>query len=103
MDSRSPRRIFDAAGNDKSRRDDDGTLQGTNVPRSPSEVSCPQCGSAMVLRTAKTGANAGSQFWGCSQFPECRGTRGTSHKALPEYREGGNVATSFPGAHAAWL
>lgn len=35
--------------------------------------SCPKCGAAMVMRTAKKGANAGSQFWGCSRYPECRG------------------------------
>jgi restriction system protein len=29
----------------------------------------------MVLRTAKQGPNAGSQFWGCSGYPRCRGTR----------------------------
>lgn len=33
---------------------------------------CPKCGSGMVLRTAKKGANAGGQFWGCSQFPRCK-------------------------------
>jgi|WetSurMetagenome_2_1015567.scaffolds.fasta_scaffold282661_2 restriction system protein len=38
-------------------------------------VACPQCGSEMVLRTARKGANAGQQFWGCSKFPACRGTR----------------------------
>jgi restriction system protein len=37
--------------------------------------SCPNCGSEMVGRTAKRGSNAGSQFWGCSQYPRCRGTR----------------------------
>ena len=36
---------------------------------------CPVCESAMVRRTAKKGAKAGSQFWGCSSFPACRGTR----------------------------
>jgi restriction system protein len=36
---------------------------------------CPACQSPMVRRTAKKGANAGSQFWGCSQYPSCRGTR----------------------------
>lgn len=36
---------------------------------------CPRCASAMVRRTAKSGAHAGSQFWGCTQFPVCRGTR----------------------------
>ncbi len=35
---------------------------------------CPQCGKTMVLRTAKTGKNAGNQFWGCSAYPECKGT-----------------------------
>ena len=33
--------------------------------------ACPQCGGLMVLRTAK---NTGSQFWGCSQYPDCKGT-----------------------------
>lgn len=36
--------------------------------------TCPKCGSEMVLRTTKSGANAGKQFWGCSQFPKCRNT-----------------------------
>jgi restriction system protein len=36
---------------------------------------CPVCQSSMVRRKARKGANAGSQFWGCSQFPVCRGTR----------------------------
>ncbi|MGD2118951.1 MAG: restriction endonuclease [Chromatiales bacterium] len=37
--------------------------------------NCPKCGAAMVLRTARKGQNAGSQFWGCSSFPQCKGTR----------------------------
>jgi len=37
--------------------------------------ACPLCGSPMVLRTAKQGKRAGQQFWSCSRFPECRGTR----------------------------
>ena len=34
---------------------------------------CPQCGKAMVLRTARSGKNAGQQFWGCTAYPECTG------------------------------
>lgn len=34
---------------------------------------CPVCSKAMIKRTAKKGQNIGSQFWGCSQFPKCRG------------------------------
>ena len=36
---------------------------------------CPQCGKPMVLRTAKTGQNAGKQFLGCSGYPDCKGTK----------------------------
>ena len=34
---------------------------------------CPICNSDMIKRTAKKGRNAGNSFWGCSQFPNCRG------------------------------
>lgn len=46
------------------------------TPADPAEhiPSCPQCGKAMVLRTAKAGKNAGLQFWGCSDYPKCNGT-----------------------------
>jgi restriction system protein len=40
-----------------------------------SERACPSCGRPMVLRTAKRGANAGNQFWGCSGYPNCKATR----------------------------
>lgn len=36
---------------------------------------CPRCGGSMVRRTTKKGPNAGNQFWGCSRYPACRGTR----------------------------
>jgi four helix bundle suffix protein len=36
--------------------------------------ACPKCGKPMVLRTAKSGKNEGRQFWGCSAYPECKGT-----------------------------
>lgn len=41
----------------------------------PSVPGCPTCSKPMVKRTAKRGANAGEQFWGCSAYPACRGTR----------------------------
>jgi four helix bundle suffix protein len=37
--------------------------------------ACPLCGKPLVLRAARRGSRAGSQFWGCSAFPECKGTR----------------------------
>jgi hypothetical protein len=42
----------------------------TELPQVP---RCPKCGSEMVLRIAKQGANQGQSFWGCSNYPRCRG------------------------------
>jgi len=37
---------------------------------------CPKCKQAMVLRTVqKIGPHHGKQFWGCRDFPKCRGVR----------------------------
>lgn len=36
---------------------------------------CPSCGKPMVKRTARKGANAGAEFWGCTGYPACKGTR----------------------------
>ena len=37
--------------------------------------SCPLCGKTMVKRLAKKGVNSGKEFWSCSAYPECNGTR----------------------------
>lgn len=60
-------------------------IRGVTVPSKPApalkvvtsegETFCPICQSAMVKRTAKRGANSGNAFWGCSQYPACKGTR----------------------------
>ena len=36
---------------------------------------CPDCGKPMHRRQAKTGKNAGQEFWGCTGYPECKGVR----------------------------
>jgi restriction system protein len=36
--------------------------------------ACPTCSQPMLRRTARKGANAGKDFWGCSGYPRCRGT-----------------------------
>lgn len=38
-------------------------------------TACPLCTKPMTRRTAKRGANAGGEFWGCTGYPGCRGTR----------------------------
>lgn len=56
-----------------------GTVAAPAVqPRAAStqEASnCPLCAKPMVRRTAKRGAHAGGEFWGCAAYPACRGTR----------------------------
>ncbi len=42
--------------------------------KAPSAPACPACGKPMVLRTARKGPRAGSQFWGCSGYPTCTAT-----------------------------
>lgn len=52
--------------------------QTSVVETKPTEtqvLKCPRCNSELVLRTAKRGANADNQFYGCSKFPKCRYVR----------------------------
>ncbi|RME95752.1 MAG: four helix bundle protein [Verrucomicrobia bacterium] len=66
---RLARRQTQARGNPADRSDpSDQSVQQPQPPR------CPRCGALMALRTAKTGAHAGQQFWGCTAYPECKGT-----------------------------
>jgi len=34
---------------------------------------CPKCGALMIKRKAGKGNNIGNEFWGCSNYPKCRG------------------------------
>jgi predicted RNA-binding Zn-ribbon protein involved in translation (DUF1610 family) len=40
--------------------------------RHNSTNACPKCGSELVERVARSGANAGNKFLGCNSFPKCR-------------------------------
>ncbi len=37
--------------------------------------SCPVCGKPMLKRMQRKGENQGREFWGCSDYPRCNGTR----------------------------
>jgi ribosomal protein L37AE/L43A len=43
------------------------------LAKTPKAPNCPSCGKPMVMRTAKTGFNAGKAFWGCPGYPNCKG------------------------------
>lgn len=56
---------------------------------------CPRCTRAMVLRTSQSGAHAGTQFFGCSDYPRCRGTKALIEPAGPNASlEPGNAGES---------
>ena len=40
-----------------------------------STPTCPICSKPMVRRVAKRGTNAGREFWGCTGYPACKGTK----------------------------
>ncbi|MBI3856654.1 MAG: topoisomerase DNA-binding C4 zinc finger domain-containing protein [Planctomycetes bacterium] len=48
----------------------DGKIPVAKAAPAEGGVQCPQCSSPMVKRTGKYG-----EFWGCTKYPECRGTR----------------------------
>lgn len=55
-------------------------IRGVSAPAAkPAQAlaspTCPICKGAVMKRTAKRGANAGNEFWGCSRYPDCKGTR----------------------------
>ncbi len=37
--------------------------------------ACPDCGAPMKKRQAGRGRAAGTEFWGCTGYPKCRGVR----------------------------
>jgi restriction system protein len=52
----------------------DPTDQSDRKNPQTASPTCVACGKPMVLRTARKGARAGSQFWGCTGYPQCRAT-----------------------------
>lgn len=42
----------------------------------PQNLACPDCGGPMVPRSSAHG-----KFWGCSNYPNCRGTRNVMGEA----------------------
>lgn len=54
-------------------------------PQDPAEdYKCPDCGSAMKERTNRQNGN---KFYGCTKYPECRGTRDENGLSRQEREE----------------
>ena len=63
--------------------------------------SCPVCGTPMRLRKAKRGRNADGQFWGCAQFPACKGTRDVDPNGSTAASASGAVSTKRKAHHGS--
>lgn len=61
-------RLAERRKNHGTDRSDQSDPTDTNLP------DCPRCGKPMVVRTVRQGEKKGSQFLGCTGYPECRGT-----------------------------
>ena len=77
-------------------------MKGWTLIQSEPKPYCPDCGGRMVLRMPKRGQNW-KAFWGCSQFPNCRGKRQIDFETGKpqtdediEERESLEVTTSMP-------
>lgn len=55
----------------------DITIQTKPIPQ------CPECYEPMVLRKPKHG-QTWRPFWGCSDYPDCQGTRKIMPDGTPE-------------------
>ena len=49
-----------------------GSIDSAQGVVSQREPVCPKCNTPMILRKARSGANTGSNFYGCTNFPKCR-------------------------------
>lgn len=47
----------------------------TQQSKTENAPSCPIYGKPMIKRVAKKGINSGKEFWSCSNYPNCNGTR----------------------------
>jgi restriction system protein len=56
-----------------------------NLPSDQSDLSvaalCPRCGKPMCQRTARKAPRASERFWGCTAYPEYKGTRPLSNQS----------------------
>ena len=46
--------------------------QAEPITEQTAMMHCPKCNGSLILRTATKGAYAGKQFYGCSNYPQCK-------------------------------
>lgn len=69
IDGKTLRAMIDAARSPAA-----GVAQPTPPAQTAGPPACPKCGAEMTRRLARQGSNAGKEFWGCTNYPACKGT-----------------------------
>jgi ssDNA-binding Zn-finger/Zn-ribbon topoisomerase 1 len=71
----------DAYGHTTEIEVDEGLTDQYGKKRLIEDTLCPECNSKMVSRKGQFGT-----FWGCSKYPDCRGTRDSQGRSKAERR-----------------
>jgi hypothetical protein len=69
--------ISQSSGSEQPAAARSAETKGMHYKTDPSDTkapACKLCGKAMALRTARKGKSEGRSFWGCTGYPECKGT-----------------------------
>jgi ssDNA-binding Zn-finger/Zn-ribbon topoisomerase 1 len=59
----------------------------SQVIQTKPEPYCPDCGSKMKLRRPNHPGQRFDPFWGCTQYPDCKGKRNILPNGKPEEDE----------------
>ena len=59
-------------------------LAGNSTFKPTEDPLCPECGGSMALRTNR---QSGNKFWGCTKYPNCKGTRDENGLSREEREE----------------
>lgn len=67
-------------------KEKDKLAKATNMGEAPSDMLCPKCESAMIVKLSR-----GGKFYSCSKYPECDGARTIEGKELEGPKETGET------------
>ncbi len=68
----------------KEVKEKDKLAKATNMGEAPDDITCPKCGSSMIVKLSR-----GGKFYSCSKYPECDGARTIEGKELEGPKETG--------------
>ncbi|MFA6251028.1 MAG: type I DNA topoisomerase [Candidatus Paceibacterota bacterium] len=70
----------------KEIKEKDKLAKATNMGEAPSDMFCPVCGKAMIIKLSRNG-----KFYSCSNYPECTGARTIEGNVLEGPKETGEM------------